>query len=105
MALLNDSELKQQILSNLEEYSDSGEVPAYDTDFIIGFAEAQLPIYNADTIDQWIELPDNYKDSWAEQNFTPKSTIYNLMSIDLYNYYETRTSEILTEIQEERDNA
>jgi hypothetical protein len=35
MGLPSDSDLKEQILYNLEEYSEDGQVPHYDSDFII----------------------------------------------------------------------
>lgn len=101
MPLTPDSELREAIAHNWEEYSDT----PYDTDFIVGFAETQLPIYYNEIIEHWQQLPDNYKDSWSDGDFTPNSTIYNLMSIDLYNYYSDRTSEILDQIRQETDNA
>jgi hypothetical protein len=104
MPLLSDTDLWEKILYNLEEYSDSGEVPAYDSDFIIGFAESQLPIYYNEIIQEWTDLPAKYRDTWHDYGTEDNTTIYDLMTRDLYNYYETRTSKILDEIQEERNN-
>lgn len=105
MALSTDSELKDQILYNLEEYSEDGEIPAYESDFIVGFAETQMPIYYNQIIQQWMELPDDYRDTWNRNvSIDENATITWLMSLDLYNYYNDRTSEILDEIRQERDN-
>lgn len=105
MPLLADSDLREQILYNLAEYSDSGEVPAYDSDFILGFADSQLPIYYNEIIQEWSDLPAEYRDTWQDTSIDHKTTIYNLMSIDLFNYYYDNTVKILDEIQEERNNA
>jgi hypothetical protein len=104
MPLLGDTDLWELILHNLEEYSDSGEIPAYDTDFIIGFAESQLPIYYNEIVQEWSDLPAEYRDTWHDYGTEDNTTIYDLMTRDLYNYYETRTSKILDQIQEERNN-
>ncbi len=107
MPLTSDSDLKDQILHNLAEYSDSGEVPHYDSDFIVGFAEAQLPIYYNEIIEEWTDLPATHRDTWRDYGMASEdnATIYSLMTIDLYNYYSDRTSEILNEIRQEQDNA
>lgn len=93
MPLTPDSELREAIAHNWEEYSDT----PYDTDFIVGFADTQLPIYYNETIEQWQQLPMEYSNP----------AIFKLMTEDLFNYYNDRTSEILTEIQKEQetDNA
>jgi len=105
MPLLSDTDLWEQILHNLEEYSDSGEIPAYDSDFIVGFADTQVPIYYNEIIQEWSDLPAEYRDTWQDTSIDHKTTIYNLMSIDLFNYYYEKTTEILDDIRQERDNA
>jgi hypothetical protein len=105
MPLLTESDLREQILYNLAEYSDSGEVPAYDSDFIVGFTDSQLPIYYNEIIEEWTDLPATHRDTWQDTNIDHKTTIYNLMSIDLFNYYHDKTFEILDEIRQEQDNA
>jgi hypothetical protein len=94
MPLTPDRDLKDQILYNLSEYSDSGEVPHYDSDFIVGFAEAQLPVYYSEIIQEWQQLPMDYSNT----------DIFKLMTDDLYNYYSDKTAELLGQIRQETDN-
>ena len=91
MGLTPDGLLKKRIANNWEEYGDT----PYDSDFIVGFAESEIPVYYGDIIEQWQQLPIEHSNR----------AIFELMTTDLFNYYADRTSEILTEIQEENPNA
>jgi hypothetical protein len=91
MGLTPDSLLKKRIAHNWEEYGDT----PYDTDFIVGFAESELPIYYSEIIEQWQQLPMEHSDS----------TIFKLMTTDLFNYYSDRTSDLLDQIRQDKDNA
>jgi hypothetical protein len=91
MGLTPDGLLKKRIAYNWEEYGDT----PYDSDFIVGFAESEIPVYYGDIIEQWQQLPIEHSDS----------AIFDLMSRDLFNYYSDRTSELLDQIRQEKPNA
>lgn len=100
MGLTPDGLLKKRIAHNWEEYGDT----PYDSDFIVGFAESEIPIYYNEIIDQWIDLPATHRDTWQDYGTENNTTIYDLMSRDLFNYYTDRTSELLEEIRQETSN-
>ena len=101
MGLTPDGLLKKRIANNWEEYGDT----PYDSDFIVGFAETEIPIYYNEIIDQWIELPEEYRDTWQDYGTSDNTKIYDLMSRDLFNYYTDRTSELLDLIRRQTNNA
>jgi hypothetical protein len=70
-------------------------VPHYDSDFIIWFAEAQLPVYYNEIIEEWQQLPMEYSNN----------EVFKLMTDDLFNYYNDKTSELLDQIRQEQYNA
>lgn len=101
MGLTPDGLLKKRIADNWREYGDT----PYDSDFIVGFAETEIPIYYNEIIDQWIELPEEYRDTWQDYGTSDNTKIYDLMSRDLFNYYTDRTSELLDLIRRQTNNA
>lgn len=91
MGLTPDGLLKKRIADNWEEYGDT----PYDSDFIVGFAESEIPVYYGDIIEQWQQLPIEHSNR----------AIFDLMTTDLFNYYTDRTSELLDLIRRQTNNA
>lgn len=50
-------------------------------------AESLCPIYTADIIAEWTELPSDKSDAWQEIGASENATITERMSTDLYLYY------------------
>jgi hypothetical protein len=91
MGLTPDGLLKKRIADNWKEYGDT----PYDSDFIVGFAESEIPVYYGDIIEQWQQLPIE----------NSNRAIFDLMTTDLFHYYTDRTSELLDQIRQEQGNA
>jgi len=65
------------------------------------WVDGYLPIYNADIIKEWQEMPGYYDDRGsAELGHMGEITIIGLMSLDLYLYYTDLFNEVITEMEE-----
>jgi hypothetical protein len=96
------SDIKAEILDNWAQLS---EMPHYQ-DLLSELAESALPIYYSDIIQDWREMPDEYTDSWKDTTeANGDSTIFSLMGVDLWNYYQDTYRSIFTEIQHEKELA
>jgi hypothetical protein len=101
---MNHSDIKQEILDNWAELEES----AYPDDLLREMADSACPVYYSDIMTDWQEMPNEFTDSWQEfVEISQDSTIFSLMSADLFNYYDTEYTRIYNEIKEtkEEDNA
>jgi hypothetical protein len=69
------------------------------------FAKSACPVYYSDIIKDWQEMPSEYNDSWQQNGIgtTEETTIFSLMSWDLYFYYESQYNLIFTEIRLDKE--
>jgi hypothetical protein len=59
----------------------------YPEDMAHQLADSALPIYYADIVRVWQELPAEYSNKYTELRTDLPDTIYELMTDDLYLYY------------------
>lgn len=93
--------IKREILDNWAELEES----AYPDDLLREMADSACPVYYSDIIKDWQEMPSEYNDRWQE--FTElggDTTIFSLMSADLFNYYDSQYTEIYNEIKTEKES-
>ena len=66
--------------------------------------EGYLPIYYNKIVQEWQEMPSEYNDrGHAELGQGGEINIYNLMSLDLYLYYNDIFNEAINELEEEEE--
>ena len=98
--LTPDNEIRQEILDEWQELEDT----AYPEDLIAEWADSQIPIYYGEIIEEWRDMPSSFSDTWQEYGVSPDTTITDLMSLDLGNYYRTKYAEIYEEIKTEKES-
>ena len=94
------AEAKKRILTDLPNILENN----YPEDELIELVDSDLPIYNSEIVYQWAKLPSEFENELIG-NVDKGTTIYNLMSFDLYDFYKDVYSQALEEIKEERKNA
>jgi hypothetical protein len=89
------SEIKKQLLDEWEQITE---------DSLYEIADGLVPIYHSDTLEQWRNLSMDESDTWQETNseLSPDTTIFSLMSIDLFNHYLKEVEEAFAEVAEEK---
>lgn len=94
-------EIKNDILDNWEQIAES----ANYEDLINELAQSACPVYYSEILKDWQEMPSEWNDSWQENGIptTERTTIFSLMSWDLYFYYESQYNIAYTEIKEEKE--
>jgi hypothetical protein len=88
----------KQALADGEELSDIGD---NSHEYVDGY----MPIYYNEIINEWQNMPSDYDNEGIDQYGLPEEvTIYNLMSLDLLNYYSNLFSEALSDVESESDD-
>lgn len=78
----------------------------FDEDNISEWASQFIPVYYNQIIKDWQEMPNEFTDSWNDDGLpSTEAGIFDLMGIDLYNYYYATTYEIYNEIISEQESA
>ena len=103
MALTTYSDIKDAILDEWDRIQEN----PYPEDTLGEIADGYLPVYYSEITQEWQELPMEYTDTWADFGIGTDSKIYDLMTIDLYNYYRQLASRAYSELSQdkEQDNA
>jgi hypothetical protein len=97
----NDTEIRRELLENWRELSES----AYPEDLLTRWAGEAVPVYYGEIIADWWEMPNEFTDSWEEFGLPQEVTITGLMSMDVFNYYQSRFNAIYNEIKEELEES
>jgi hypothetical protein len=98
---MNYSDIKSDILDHWEQLAEMAE----PSDLLRELADSACPIYYSDIATDWQEMPSEFTDSWQEFiDPTPDTTIFSLMSADLFNYYDTEYTRIFNEITEQKED-
>jgi hypothetical protein len=98
---MDKSDIKSDILDNWEQLTET----PHPEDLLNEMAESACPVYYSDIIKDWQEMPSEYNDSWQQNGIgtTEETTIFSLMSWDLYFYYESQYNLIFTEIRLDKE--
>jgi hypothetical protein len=92
MALTTYEEIKRQLTEDYDREN-------LNEDVVYEIADNNVPVYYADTIEEWQLLPGEYSDTWQGlQEINGDTTITSLMNVDLYNYYLELTEKAYAEI-------
>ena len=93
------SDIKLQLIEQWEELENS----KYPEDLLREMADSACPIYYGEIIKDWQEMPTRFTDTWQEFiEPTQGTTIFSLMSADLFNYYDSEYNRIYDEIEKEK---
>lgn len=95
--------MKQEFKTEIEKgYITLEGIQEYPGDWIEGY----LPVYYNQIVQEWQEMPSEYNDRGAvELGHMGETTIYGLMSLDLYLYYTDIFNEAIAELEEELEMA
>lgn len=97
--LYSDSDIKSQLLDEWEYLAEA----TYPEDSLSEYADSAVPVYTSEIIEEWTELPYDYRDRWNEITDSPEN-ITHLMSLDLYLYYREIYSAIYAKILAEKES-
>jgi hypothetical protein len=99
---MNYSDIKSDILDHWDQLADSN----YPTDLLTQLADSACPVYYSEIVKDWQEMPSEFTDNWQEfTEATQDTTIFSLMSADLFNYYDIEYNRIFSEIAKEKEEA
>lgn len=83
--LTSYNDLAEDLKANLAEIQEA----KYPEDYLTEYADGLVPIYYSEILQEWTDLDAEFRDRWHELGEAgPDSTIYSLMAIDLYMYYQ-----------------
>lgn len=100
MSTLNDmiNEIKQELSKDVE----LDEIRDNSGEWVDGY----LPVYNNRIIEEWQNMPGDYDNRGAaELGLGQEINIINLMSLDLYLYYNDLFNEALDDVESELEES
>jgi hypothetical protein len=65
--------------------------------------DGYLPVYYNKIVQEWQEMPSEYNNRGHAELGVAEINIYNLMSLDLYLYYNDIFNEAVNELEEEEE--
>jgi hypothetical protein len=95
--------IKEELLDNAEQIRERG-----GEDALAEWVDNYLSPYYSDTIQDWLDLPNEYCDRWKELGYDANRNdggILQLMAVDVWFYYDDLTREVWAEIEEEREES
>lgn len=100
MPLTTRQQIKERILDEMEYIEEA----PYAVDYIEELADSECPVYYSEILTEWAELSPDDSNQFGEI-MTPDSntTIYNLMSVDLWLYYRREFLAVYNEILDEQE--
>jgi hypothetical protein len=103
MALTTDAQIKERITGSLSELLGN----PYAEDVLAELADAEVPAYNNEVIQDWVQLPMDQSDQWKELGYDTQRNeggILRLMAVDLAIYYSRKFAELWEEVKAENAN-
>lgn len=94
MALSTRTSIAAEIRDNRDQFEQDSDRAIHE------MADSLTPVYTADIIAEWSDLPSEFDDMGADF-CDPNDGIVRRMTLDLYAYYDQTVSELWAEIQEE----
>lgn len=90
----------EEIKKELKEHYDE-----LNSDNLAEWADGFCPVYYNEIIRDWQEMPSEYSDRWRDDGLeiNQETTIFSLMSIDLFWYYLEQCERAFRELQEEAE--
>jgi len=83
--LTSYNDLKEDVKANLAEIQEA----KYPEDYLTEYADGLVPIYYSEILQEWTDLDAEFRDRWHELGEVgADASIYSLMAIDLYMYYQ-----------------
>lgn len=95
-------DIKKELEDNWERITES----KYPEDILCELADSSVPIYYGDIIRDWQEMDSEWDNYWKESygETVPDSIgITDLMSADLYGYYQSQYQRAYDEIKSENE--
>lgn len=89
----------EEIKKELKEHYDE-----INSDNLAEWAEGFCPVYYNEIIEDWKEMPSEFDNNWRDGvAVTAETTLYDLMSFDLFVYYLEKCNQALDELREEAE--
>lgn len=90
-------QMKDELKTELSNGGDIEQIKDRSGEWIDGY----LPVYYNKIVEEWQEMPSEYNDRGALELGAGDGGIYNLMSSDLYLYYNDLFNEAVEELEQE----
>lgn len=98
MSTIVKEQMKDEIKTNLSNGEELEDIKDNSGEFLEGY----IPVYYNQILKEWAEMPSEYNDrGQLEFGMGKEITIFNLMSLDLYVYYQDIFNEAIEELEEE----
>jgi hypothetical protein len=97
--LTSYADILEEIKDNLHWLKDK----PHPEDELDQFVESLVPIYDKDTWDEWVQIPEEFQDFWQNHGKLETHKIADLMRMDLYAYYEAEVNRAWRELTQEPD--
>lgn len=92
---------KEQMIDELLTMINNGEELDDIKDNSSEFIEGYIPVYYNQILKEWADMPSEYNDRGQEEfGMGQEITIFNLMSLDLYVYYQDIFNEAIEEVEQ-----
>lgn len=99
---MNFDDIKADILDHWDDLTEM----LHCDDLITELAESAIPVFYSLLVKDWQEMPIEYTDSWKDTTeANDDSTIFSLMGVDLYNYYQDTYRQAYAEVKQEQEEA
>jgi hypothetical protein len=96
MALSTYNQIKEEVRQNWSDFIDA----KYPEDTVGEYADSAVPVYNNKVLEQWAELPYDWRDHWFGA-LEKDASIIDRMQYDLFNYYSSQFYQAFQELSEE----
>jgi hypothetical protein len=97
---MNYSDIKKELEENWENLEEN----KYPEDALREMADSACPIYYHEIIKDWVDMPNQFTDSWQEFiDPTNETTIFSLMSADLFYFYESEYTRIYNKMKKQKE--
>jgi len=99
-----DTVIKQQMKDEFKTEIDKGYITLEEIQENSGeWVDGYVPVYYNQIVEEWQKMPSEYNDRGQAElgHLEQETTIYNLMSLDLYLYYTDIFNSAISELEDE----
>jgi hypothetical protein len=96
--------IKQQMKDEFKTEIEKGYITLEEIQDNSGeWVDGYLPVYYNQIVEEWQKMPSEYNDRGQAElgHLEQETTIYNLMSLDLYLYYTDIFNSAISELEDE----
>lgn len=96
MPLSTYNQIKAEVRDNWSDFIDA----KYPEATVGDYADSAVPVYHTQLIQQWSELPYDWRDQWCGA-LDEDASIIDRVQFDLFTYYSSQFHQAFLELSEE----